>query len=528
MFYLPSIPASGEDVQLMMAPFGLIAHQVLRKHGESFTATFHSLLLFAPPFLGAVVFRTTITALEAWTLSFGIYWGALLLSLTIYRASPFHRLGCYPGPILCRLTGLRMVLASLGYRPHVYLQALHEQYGDIVRIGPNELSVRDPLFVAPLYSFNGLLHRSRYMGDNVNAKEASRRGIADYKKWTSALAPAALQNYRALLAARVHQLLESIGNQEKEIDISRWVHCFSYDFMTDVAFGGGSEFMRQNDAADVWCKLEHDQRNSRTTPRSVQHGRPGLTAAQHLKLQYMRDVISQRRQAAIAGPPLADDTLLAVIAGADVISSTLTSLIFCLLTHPRVCMRLQEEIDRFYPPGEDPCNTQPPQDMHYLTAVINEVLRLYPPLPNGSRRMIPRDCPGIRIGSSFIPPGATISVHTYSMQRDPRSFHPCSTSFWPDRWLLASGRLSFEDARVDEYSFVHNQTAFTPFSYGLTNRVGERLAMQELRIVLCAILQRYELRMGARWSPEMYMREYREHSAKICPPSIPVVVCLRP
>ena len=58
------------------------------------------------------------------------------------------------------------------------------------------------------------------------------------------------------------------------------------------------------------------------------------------------------------------------MAGSDTTSSALTSLAFLLVAHPPVLKRLQEEIDQFYPPGEDPCNAKHYRDMHYLTAVM--------------------------------------------------------------------------------------------------------------------------------------------------------------
>ncbi len=67
---------------------------------------------------------------------------------------------------------------------------------------------------------------------------------------------------------------------------------------------------------------------------------------------------------------LVDDGVLAVIAGADTTSSALTSIIYCLLTNPDACQKLQAEIDQFYPPGEDPCDIKHHLNMHYLTAVM--------------------------------------------------------------------------------------------------------------------------------------------------------------
>ena len=67
---------------------------------------------------------------------------------------------------------------------------------------------------------------------------------------------------------------------------------------------------------------------------------------------------------------LVDDGVLAIIAGSDTTSAVLTSIIYCLLTHPDVYEKLQAEVDKFYPPGEDAYDPKHHRDMHYLTGVM--------------------------------------------------------------------------------------------------------------------------------------------------------------
>ena len=67
---------------------------------------------------------------------------------------------------------------------------------------------------------------------------------------------------------------------------------------------------------------------------------------------------------------LTNDGCLVVVAGAYTTSSAMTSLFCCLPTHPEIYARLQEEVDRFYPPGEDALDTKFYRDMDYLNTVI--------------------------------------------------------------------------------------------------------------------------------------------------------------
>ena len=43
---------------------------------------------------------------------------------------------------------------------------------------------------------------------------------------------------------------------------------------------------------------------------------------------------------------------------------------YCLLTNPSAYAALQEEVDRFYPPGEDAYNPKHHRDLRYVTAVM--------------------------------------------------------------------------------------------------------------------------------------------------------------
>ena len=67
---------------------------------------------------------------------------------------------------------------------------------------------------------------------------------------------------------------------------------------------------------------------------------------------------------------LVDDGILAVTAGSSTTASALASMFFCLLSHPNTYASLQNEVDKFYPKGEDALVTKHHQDMVYMQAVM--------------------------------------------------------------------------------------------------------------------------------------------------------------
>ena len=70
-------------------------------------------------------------------------------------------------------------------------------------------------------------------------------------------------------------------------------------------------------------------------------------------------------------PVVLSDAGLAIIAGSDTTAIAICHIVFCLLTHPEVYMRLVEEVDRFYPAGADAFSTIHHREMVYLDAVMS-------------------------------------------------------------------------------------------------------------------------------------------------------------
>lgn len=64
-----------------------------------------------------------------------VFFATILLSILLYRGSPFHRLAGYPGPFVNRFSGLVMAKVATGGKRHLYLKKVHEKYGPFVRIG---------------------------------------------------------------------------------------------------------------------------------------------------------------------------------------------------------------------------------------------------------------------------------------------------------------------------------------------------------------------------------------------------------
>lgn len=95
-----------------------------------------AVLLFGIPGLASYLVRDAFnSALTGIPLVYAASWLLLILITLLYRISPFHPLAQFPGPWACKASKLWLVYVTPSGKAHEYIHRLHQQYGDIVRIG---------------------------------------------------------------------------------------------------------------------------------------------------------------------------------------------------------------------------------------------------------------------------------------------------------------------------------------------------------------------------------------------------------
>ena len=96
----------------------------------------HFWLLVAPPALLALtVLADHHAPLRAAALAYTAHWATVAGATLLYRASPWHPLARHPGPCRYRLSKVALAWATRDGSQYRHVAALHDRYGDIVRIG---------------------------------------------------------------------------------------------------------------------------------------------------------------------------------------------------------------------------------------------------------------------------------------------------------------------------------------------------------------------------------------------------------
>ncbi|KJA18919.1 hypothetical protein HYPSUDRAFT_44767 [Hypholoma sublateritium FD-334 SS-4] len=514
------------DACLFAAFCGLFVHACFNRFEDDHFPSLKAVSLVIPLLPASLFYPHSRSVFLSVLAGYMICFVTLFSSIVLYRLSPFHPLAKYPGPALAKLSKLWGLYKTSTGKTHLLYLELHRQYGPIVRTGPNEMSICDIGVLEPALGNNGMPKGPMWKG-RINAQTGSTSLVSERnmrvhlerrKPWNKGLSSSSVREYEPILRNRVLQLVESL--QEKSagnhfVDLVEWISMFSYDFMGDMAFGGlGFELMRDGDVNGLWGLMEHGiriQAHTQHVPWATTflHSITGMGAAA-AKLRSFVHSAAQKRARRGRGPfgpdlsswlldeanPTPDprqfksyarESQLIIVAGSDTTAAVISSIFHHILGEQKYFERLRREVDSYFPldGGEVPAdNSTKLSDMPFLNAVINEAMRITPPVPIDLQRGPERGSGGKMIGSIFIPEGTGVNIPPYVFHRDPRYFSPHPDQFLPDRWL------------PDTTGLYHTlPEAYIPFSLGPMNCPGKGLALLELRMVVATLVQQLDMEL---------------------------------
>jgi cytochrome P450 len=168
-----------------------------------------------------------------------------------------------------------------------------------------------------------------------------------------------------------------------------------------------------------------------------------------------------------------DQLMTMLIAGHDTSTASLAWALYLLGAHPDAQARARAEVDSVLG-GQPP---QPSQlgDLVYVEQVIDETLRLYPPIHLGSRVAAQE----LEFRGFRIPAGQRVLYSIYLTQRHP--------DYWPDPGRFDPDRFA--------PGVSHEPYTYLPFGGGPRNCLGAAFAQVETKVVLARILQRFGLQL---------------------------------
>jgi cytochrome P450 len=143
-------------------------------------------------------------------------------------------------------------------------------------------------------------------------------------------------------------------------------------------------------------------------------------------------------------------------------------------------VKLHDELKKVFLSPEDEPSLQELERLPYLTAVIQEGLRVSNPVVHRLPRCFPEKA--LKYGEYVIPPGVPVESTPYLVHHDEKIF-PDPYEFRPDRWLGSKGQGL--------------QRYFVAFMRGTRACLGQNLAWAELYLILAHVFARFDFDVSA-------------------------------
>ena len=169
-----------------------------------------------------------------------------------------------------------------------------------------------------------------------------------------------------------------------------------------------------------------------------------------------------------------DQVVTLLTAGYETTASILAWLFLLLSQHPEVEQKLRHEINLTL--GNQSLTYENISSMKYLRMVIQESLRLYPPIWIFARSPIQSD----NLGDYEIPANTVIYISPLMVQRHPK--------FW-------QSPEDFKPERFDVIEPTHSDLAYIPFGTGGRSCIGRHFAIMMMQLIIIKALQIYRFHL---------------------------------
>ena len=467
-----------------------------------------------------------------------------LLVLILARTTYNLRRVSIPGPFLASISDLwRFYHQNQGYGLRTKLLNLHQQHGPVVRYGVRSVSISSPDAISRIYgSRAGFITADSYkvlVGISNGKEVPSLVSTADEAKHgalrrsiAGAFTPNGVLPLEQCIDQTMRELRDILAQKAEATDLPMWMSLFSMDSAARQAFGEDRGYLAAGKDVDGTIQLIRNRFNHwgrwsslpgvesliyrnavsinrKQTPSSMAaaaiaklSSRISTTGTEKATTDLLQSFVS----ASEAHPDLLDKTgivglLMSTISGAgDTTATTLTAIIYFLLTHPSDLQALLTELKQN--------NVQPLPRYHetsklpFLNAVIRESMRCFSTATWPIERLVPKG--GITVAGYDIPEGTSVGVLPASVHLDKNVYGRDADIFRPARWLEASE----ERLRVMEASHMG-------FSKGRRVCLGQNIAVMQMKKVIPMLVLNFNIELA-----DLYATLDADFS--------PAVACLKP
>ncbi|KAI9811993.1 MAG: hypothetical protein M1827_004885 [Pycnora praestabilis] len=456
-------------------------------------------------------------------------------AVATYRLT-LHPLAKYPGPLLGKITEAYSVYQAWTGRRHINFWDLHQQYGDIVRFGPNDISINSNTALPQLYLDKKNTKKSKFytiFPGQANIFNITDRQLHGRKKkvLAQAFSEQALRGLQPYAVEEISTFTERIMTYSSEGDkewstamnMGKWTNYMTYDVLGSICYGKSFRTLVEDSNRYIvelingvtapnyiFGQMPSLKKLGLTNPmftgclgqviRFVKYGnaqfkereKAGIDTERRDFFYYLFTAKDPDTGEGLKSADLMEQSRGFLIAGADTTSVALSSCFFYLLHNPATLSKLISEIRFKFSNVEDIYPGPELLSCLYLQACVDEAMRLSPPVPTGPPREILTG--GITIDDVHYPEGTVLSVPTYTIQRTEKYFTDAE-AFQPERWIVESANDEDEKSPKAE-AIALAKSAYYPFSLGPRKCLGQRMALMQISVALARTVWLYDMRLA--------------------------------
>lgn len=360
----------------------------------------------------------------------------------------FHPLARYPGPKAAAVSNLPYVYWTISGQLHQRLRELHDEYGEVVRIRPNALTYtssqawkdiygrpksgvlpfdKDPEFYAtPMPGKASLLNAND--ADHTRHKRLVSSAFSDRAMREQ---ESIIMSYIDLFIGRLHDL----AKDDHEVSLEEWFNFLTFDIVGDLAFGEpfgcleGSGYHHwvsiifKGIKSGAFLKALSVYPSIATCVRRLLPKKVTEEKKVHQKMS--RDRVSKRLESQVSRPDFishiqkhessGDDSgrgmqrseieanaALIIMAGSETTATVLSAAVYYLTKNPACWQKAIHEVRGTYRADQD-IDFLTTRQLTYINSVIEETLRMFPPMPGIAPRVVPPG--GAVINELYVPEG---------------------------------------------------------------------------------------------------------------------------
>lgn len=414
---------------------------------------------------------------------------------------------------------------------HETMLELHEKYGPVVRLAPNELTYTSASALKEIYGGGkrtmppqaalGSNDKRMFGATSFTWLESHTEHGRHRKILATSFSETSLKKQEPIVLKYTSMLSKQLRERASKgevVDVWAWFNYLTFDIIGDLTFGEPFDcvkdgqfhpwitfifsnltmmmygqmvltmgwvgsFLEMLVPKKIWAEaVSHAQATRDKVDRRLARktDRPDFVSG------FMKHI---NQPNGITANELYADSNIFVMAGSETSATLLAVAVYYLLRNPEKLARLQNEVREAYPrtsgndeEDESQINFSTVTKLPYLLAVLNESLRIHPPLPAGINRFVPKG--GATIDGRYVAEGTVLQVphwpafHLEDNFKDP-------WSFVPERWMSPCPARYVDD----------NRDVFQPFSYGVRGCIGRNLAYMEAKVTLARMIWGFDMEL---------------------------------